>query len=109
MTRTVADLTDDEIVDAVAKHGLVGVNWSFDGGPDDVGHVLVMLDVENGDGERDALRERVAELRDCGDDDRLRWCDGHDCYIIGLTPFEWGKRLANLPATDIAKMLAGET
>lgn len=106
MSRAVSDLTDDEIVDAIASNGLSGVNWSPDADGEDRG-VLTLLGIDYSDDARYALRERIAELRDAGPVPRLRWCDGPECYILGLSHAEWAKRLAHRTADEIRKILWG--
>lgn len=106
MMRTIADLTDDEIVDAIASYGIAGVDWSPDAN-EGVDDVLARLGIDNSGEERIMLRVRAADMRDVHGA-RLRWCDGYDCFMMGLSHSEWARRLAHRSAEDIARMLAGE-
>jgi hypothetical protein len=100
VTKSVSDLTDDEIVDAIASFGLFGApvhkklvnRIDPERAHDDefvrnVLNVIVMRD-------RESMRARVT--------------NGLERYTLSLTPLEWGKRLAHRNAEDIAKMLAGD-
>jgi hypothetical protein len=91
MTRTVADLTDDEIVDAVTSFGVTGAgHWAL----------LERLGCHVSGNNEFTLGYRMRQL------DRLIVTG---TGVVFRDASEWGRRLANRTAEDIAKILAGET
>ena len=89
MKRTVASLTDDEIVDAVASFGITGAgHWAL----------LERLGCHVSGNNEFALGYRIRQS------DRFASTSNG---VVFLDAREWSKRLANLPADDIARILAG--
>jgi hypothetical protein len=104
MTRTVADLTDDEIVDAIASFGLEGCD--DDMCDSDVWDLFISranVRIEFSRDNAECVEERLERLFYAS---RLVR-ESHGAWTPSV--FEWGRRLAHRNAEDIAKMLAGET
>lgn len=103
--KSVSDLTDDEIVDWFVRQGMNGIEitpllWVK------LGNELGVRTNDMPDESQDVIETqigfRVAELLDA----KGKLVDVADGWICA-TFAEWGKRLANRPADEIAKMLAG--
>lgn len=111
--RRIEDVTDDEIVDAIAKHGMLGIDL------DDTheGNAIERACLELGLVRRDEphpfltsdvdthMAERMHAMDTGLDDARLHVPVAN--YFM-LTPREWACRLAGLPEASIAAILSGE-
>ena len=101
MAKSVSDLTENEIVDHIAR--LFGFE-GFDAEGDEQAYVDLAdaCDINsNNDAEFETFQDRVADMVP----GRLREIG---CSWIGLTAEEWGRRLEGKGAAEIAKMLEGE-
>lgn len=101
--RKLEDVTDDELVEAVAQYGMLGTGefgWQRK-------HQFAQrLDFSDGDDElsdelEDALTERLEECS-------ALWCSEGDRYLVWhLTTEEWGRRLFGKSELEIAELLKG--
>jgi hypothetical protein len=110
--RSIHDVTDDEIIDAIAVHGLLGID--LDDAQD--GNAIERACLELGLVGKDELNpfansdvdvlmaERMHSLDTCTDDARVYVPVAN--YFM-LTPLEWGRRLAGKSADEITKALRG--
>lgn len=110
--RRIEDVTDDEIVDAIAKRGFLGIDLDDDADGNALQGVCVDLRIATVTGphacsETEAdlgLAERIHEMHRGRDDDRIYIAISN---FVMLTPREWGRRLAGLREDSIAAILSG--
>lgn len=109
------ELTDDEIVDFVASYGLpgmpVGDQFTDDGGVTLLAARLMGMaleDVWKKDLDWQLEDAEEAIIGRLGSISERVQIDETETYFY-LTPKEWGRRLARKGATNIEKILAGDT
>jgi hypothetical protein len=114
--RTLDQVTDDEIVDAIARHGLLGVDLDDVDAGNDIEDICISLGLlEEGLVDEDRRDEATLPFMD-----RVHeMCTGAEHARIGipmsnrlmLTPWEWASRvaIASSDRESIAAMLRGES
>lgn len=107
--RRIEDVTDDEIVDAIAECGIDGLDnedpWEGNAFEQVCRDMHLINDDSDGDNITEAemeLSERIGALEEAG---RLSNPRGDRIY---LTAREWARRLAGLREDSIAAILSGE-
>lgn len=98
--RTVSELTDDEIVTAVAAAGVIGLDTEdiFEGSPTHALMERLLVDPYS-EAEEKRLFRRIHKMK------RRLFVDLHS--RLRLTHREWGARLGGRSATEITQMLRG--
>jgi hypothetical protein len=100
MTKRVADVTDDQIVDAICAHGIAG--WDSDD-DDQMTDLLMAVDAdEDSNDELISLQERLDTLTTIGA--RLREVG---CSSFEVAPAEWARRVVGKSEAEIAAILQG--
>lgn len=110
--RRIEDVTDDEIVDAIAKRGILGIDLDDDADGNALQGACIDLRIATVTGPHACsetevdleLSERIHGMHRGRDDDRLYIAISN---FVMLTPREWARRLAGLREDSIAAILSG--
>lgn len=118
--RRIKDVTDDEIVDAIAEYGVGGLNTVYREDREDYDPLLLLTlelcgvaddDVDSvieDEHQFDIFDHEEVELMDRIRKMPTRLCDPGAYCVVTLTPEEWGKRLAGKSSEEIAAAIRGD-
>ena len=110
--RRLEDVTDDEIVDAIAKHGMLGIDLDDTNEGNAIERACLDLGLVQRDelhpfltSDADVLMAERMHAMDTGLDDARLHVPVANYFM--LTALEWGRRLAGKSAEEITAALRG--